>query len=615
LKRRTSINSQTQFHKEKEMADFRKWFLALAVVALISSLAAPVYAQAVTCSASAGVPPVIRAEGVAEQVGDVVLNCTGAATPGAINVQVFLNSFVTSKVTGNGLSEALLLLNEPAGAGIKVCPANTDCSDPSLGYNAFQGQLQNLQTSASGVTGYTSIVWTGIPFTPPGSGAAVIRLTNVRGDALSAPPAGGQFIPQTIQEFIAINGVHGVAINPSQLTVAYLQPGVLLATSGKGPFVNCVGRNTDLLDNGGPAASTDFAAILTEGFASSFKVIGGTEQSTPGQNFFTESGFTSASLPSDVGTATQATRFFVNISGLASGVSVYLPISIPLYRASDGLMTGSAQLVSCDSSGTTCTAATATTTNTPVATLVANLSNAAQSAFFQAFGEGTVPLVLVSTTGNLYYEVTSDDPFTVETAAIPLTVGFQPGLPPTTATPGVTVGLAPQNTDVLALSKDPIPRFGPSTAPGQTLPFPIGPCVCNLMFPWVVSVGGFDTGIGISNTSMDPFTGTVPQHGTITYHFYGSATGTGTSPDVAAGTSYGFSITSGDTANGANIPGMPNFQGYVIASANFQYCHGMAFISGFGIGQAGVSQAYLGLVMDNQLTPSRTGSASEVLGN
>jgi len=119
------------------MADFRKWFLALAVVALISSLAAPVYAQAVTCSASAGVPPVIRSEGVAELVGDVVLNCTGAATPGTINVHIFLNAFVTSKWTKNGLSEALLLLNEPSGGDsgnpIKVCPPNANCSNPADG--------------------------------------------------------------------------------------------------------------------------------------------------------------------------------------------------------------------------------------------------------------------------------------------------------------------------------------------------------------------------------------------------------------------------------------------------------------------------------------------------
>jgi hypothetical protein len=637
LKRRTSINSQSQFHKEKEMADFRKWFLAFAVVALLSSFAAPAFAQtgpAITCGATAGVPPVIRSEGVAELVGDVVLNCTGGvATPGKINVQIFLNSFVTSKLLSDGYSDALLLVGEPSGAAVSVCPVGSDCSTGA--YNAFRGQLQNLQTSSSGVTGYTSIVWTGIPFTPPGSGTVALRITNVRGDALSAPPAGGQFIPQTIQEFIAINGVSGVAINPSQLTVAYLQPGVLLGATGTGNFVQCLGRNVDLLNTGAPADVTDFVATLTEGFASSFKTLGTTNQNMPGTNYFTENGFT---LPGGIGTATQATEFFVNMTGLASGVSVFLPTSIPLVRASDGVWNGtsSAILVTCDSTGTTCTPATATTTNSFISTVAANLTANQQASFFAFFGESdTIPLTSVDTTGNVYYQVVSADPFTVEAALIPVTVAFQAGLPPTTASPTLTVGLAPQNTDVMALSTDPIPRFGPSSAPAQTLPFPVGLCQCNLLFPYVTSRANFDTGIAVSNTSMDPWNNAshVTQHGTITFHFYGDIVGagggtptplttaqqTGTSPDVPAGTTYAFTVYNGDATNGANVTGLVGFSGYVIASANFQFCHGYAYISGFGRGafDQGASEGYLGLVLDTPLPPSarNTGAASESLSN
>ncbi len=46
LKKRTSINSISDFHKEKEMADFRKWLLAFAVVALLLGLgSSTAYAQ------------------------------------------------------------------------------------------------------------------------------------------------------------------------------------------------------------------------------------------------------------------------------------------------------------------------------------------------------------------------------------------------------------------------------------------------------------------------------------------------------------------------------------------------------------------------------------------
>src|SRR6202165_5944906 len=122
LTRRTSINSNSNFHKEKEMADYRKWFLALAVVAILLSLgSAPASAQGVinpafVCNANAGVPPIVRAEGITELVGDLILNCTGgnptrAGAPVPLsNVQIFLNTNVTSRIVGSGsLSEATLV--------------------------------------------------------------------------------------------------------------------------------------------------------------------------------------------------------------------------------------------------------------------------------------------------------------------------------------------------------------------------------------------------------------------------------------------------------------------------------------------------------------------------
>ena len=86
------------------MADFRKWFLAFAVLALLSSFAVPASAQivpALQCVANAGVPPTVRAEGLSELVGDLVLNCTGgvptlatSVVPQA-NVTIFLSTNIT----------------------------------------------------------------------------------------------------------------------------------------------------------------------------------------------------------------------------------------------------------------------------------------------------------------------------------------------------------------------------------------------------------------------------------------------------------------------------------------------------------------------------------------
>ena len=110
------------------MVDFRKWFPALAVVALAFGAASTANAQQVaafSCIGNAGVPPIVRAEGLTELVGDLVLNCNGgistpagAAVPQA-NVQIFLNTNVTSRITASDWSEALLMIDEPGPTAIQ----------------------------------------------------------------------------------------------------------------------------------------------------------------------------------------------------------------------------------------------------------------------------------------------------------------------------------------------------------------------------------------------------------------------------------------------------------------------------------------------------------------
>ena len=59
------------------MADFRRCLYALALVALLAGFTASASAQAFQCTNSTGVPPVVRAEGYSELMGDIVLDCTG----------------------------------------------------------------------------------------------------------------------------------------------------------------------------------------------------------------------------------------------------------------------------------------------------------------------------------------------------------------------------------------------------------------------------------------------------------------------------------------------------------------------------------------------------------
>src|SRR6266436_5945213 len=108
------------------MADFRKWIFALAVVALLAGFTVPASAQTppFSCNANAGVPPIARAEGYTELVGDLILNCTGGVhtefgqpVP-PVNFQIFLNTNVTSRIlssfsSGPQFNEALLSIDEP----------------------------------------------------------------------------------------------------------------------------------------------------------------------------------------------------------------------------------------------------------------------------------------------------------------------------------------------------------------------------------------------------------------------------------------------------------------------------------------------------------------------
>ena len=73
----------------------------------------------ITCN-SVAVPPIVRAEGIAELVGDVILTCTnvpptsgGTAVSHLVtNVSVSLNVNVTNNLQPDPLTDAVLVINE-----------------------------------------------------------------------------------------------------------------------------------------------------------------------------------------------------------------------------------------------------------------------------------------------------------------------------------------------------------------------------------------------------------------------------------------------------------------------------------------------------------------------
>ena len=658
------------------MADFRKWLLALAAVAVLLGLgSSTAYAQgAFTCNTNAGSPNIVRGEGVAELVGDLILNCTGgsparAGTPIRLsNVQVSLNTNITSRIIAQAggkpsASEALILIDEPYPSASTENPAsagpapvglannqeacfannNTNCEIISVGvgvgnvgsYNGrpnflTPGPHYNVFQGYPGANPST-VVWQGVPIDAPGTaGVRVIRITNIRANACLLGVS-STFVPTQIIELIGVNGGETITINnPSQI-VALAEQG-LLTTLGTSTYTQCVNVNDFLVTGapGGPpvavgAPGPQQTISATEGFGYSFKPrnynqiesgLGGATndpnsdiglQNIPGFTYRTESGFIpgtgigyaggtvgGVTFPAGnyvpgggstglVGLASQGTQISFTFAGVGAGVSLFVPGAVTLtgnYGA--GTPAGFATLIG---------------------------------------GDGTTnpnPLTISGTTAVATYEILYSDPSVTETMTAPVYVGYVSNTGQNLPAPGTTtvaVNFAPLSTTPVMSSTAAIPRFC-QTYPAANL-FSIVSCNCNLLFPFVTNQAGFDTGVAIANTSADTLNGVTPQQGLVTLTYYGNTTGGGAAPptavttsEVPAGSELIFTLSAGGNYG---IPATPGFEGYIIARANFQYCHAFAFIS--DVGAQKLAEGYLAIQLDVAGGIERTGVPGENQGH
>ena len=184
----------------------------------------------------------------------------------------------------------------------------------------------------------------------------------------------------------------------------------------------------------------------------------------------------------------------------------------------------------------------------------------------------------------------------------------------------------------------PIPRFCDNSVPRNV--FSVNQCSCNLLWPFVTNQSGFNTGIALANTSLDPY-GTATQQGKVTIFFYGgvapaspapppiTTTGAGTLAGIVpAGCELVFTLLNGGGVMPGNcaalvnanstttfdLPGhaMAGFQGYMISVANFQWCHAFAFIS--DTAATNLAEGYLAIQLD-MVTLDRTGVFGENKGH
>ena len=640
--------------------DLRKLFPAFAVVALAFGAASTANAQQVaafSCVGNAGVPPIVRAEGLTELVGDLVLNCTGGTPTAAgspvpqANVQIFLNTNVTSRLVADPWSEALLMIDEPTAAAQRYCSVNGGCAITGVGAAAgsdgFVDGVDYDETSGTGTVpnvyqgrnaGANSIVWLGVPIDPPGTNATrVIRITNIRANA-NQLGVSSTLIPTQIVMFISVTGTTSVPINNPQQTVAFIQPGMSFSTrQAVNSYLQCVSFNSAAATDSSKALINGMGTVVrfAEGFASSFKrrnaaayVDGDTSptpvnQNVPGAIYNTESGFlnqtpaivtgSSANGLAAAGLADHGTRLMARFANVPAGVVLYASL-YPVSTCSD-CGPGSRPAISSVRSATSVTATMArlVTTDANGGGSFSRVTGTNSSSFDG--GAATAPIALNNGAGMATWEVLQADPLTSQTYEFGIGVSYVantsnnlPGLGSAT----VAGSFAPLSTVTTQSSGAPLPRFA-DTSSARTI-FTISACTTNILFVFLTNQAGFDSGIAISNTSVDPF-GTAPQSGPCKLNYYGETTGGGAAPAaqtsavVPAGKQL---IAVLSTGGNYGIAATPGFQGYMIAQCQFQYAHGFAFISDVGANR--VSEAYLGLILDSGL-PSRTLFQSEILGH
>ena len=384
-------------------------------------------AQGSGCQVNSNTPAILRAEGLAELIADVVVTCPGNGTSPA-NLVVDLSSasdaspaVITSHQVGqnSNVSEAILLIDEPFSAQVDV--------------NLFTG----VRTAASQITFYN------IP-----TNHRTYRITNIRTDArdLNGATAGavlhfGQTLIGSVLVGTKAPGVSFIlqdaAGTPAGIDLTQASLNAALAASGT--------ATTGVLTN---------QLVFTEGFNQSYRrrntattVAAPTtlaDQSMPGIDYHTESGFYVSTLTTNglntTDLATQGTRLMATFANIPDGVKLFVTTA-PLPSSSATF----ARLTVTDSAGSGSYSPVAQTTTIKIGSATV----------------GIAPVTLVNGAGTVAWEVLGSDPAVLETYQFGLVVAYS-ATP--TGTAAVAGELGPTSSVATADVTSPLPRFADVSA-------------------------------------------------------------------------------------------------------------------------------------------------------
>lgn len=652
------------------MAAFRRCILALALFASFAILASAQNIVPMACSVTP-FSNTMRAEGKNELIGDLVLSCTGGnpltngtAAP-RVDFTMTLPQAITSRQVTTGTapfaSDALLLIDDPnpaapaiagapAGFGNNAVPVActdntsavaTSCPafvETTAGFTVMSDTAVNPPTIGApneyqGYVNGNTVKFTGVPVVVPGSTSGVartFRITNVRMNATAAT-AGPQTVSVTITSTSGQTGnpagLFGSAASISGLTLGTVATG--LSATGTKWTAATPGLTTCAAITAQFAGTVSFA----EGFGSAFKVrqtpatAGNSGQdptltpNTTPQTFQTESGYTptanglagGASLlsvaGSPAGEADFGTRLKAVFTGIPSGARVFVSFSNVERQTSSNIgfenvnyVTGGATTAAVGSSATTSFAELISGAET-----VAEPGPAAPVATASVTAVGAIPTnfmyaeLTVSSTGSAtaVWEVVNTNSTANE--VLTFDVFVTQAAQGTTGTANVNLSFAPT-----AATATTIPSFNDTSGSGASS-IAITSCRTILLFPYVTSAAGFDTGIAVANTTQD-ILGTTGQTGTCSLYVYGVTAATDTAPtnngpfspfDGGGKAFAAAGVPSGQVAEWLVSQAAPGFTGYAIASCNFQYAHGFAFVYSPVLSAA---MGYLPLVLPSPVT-------------
>lgn len=392
-----------------------RFLLHLFTLVLFGSIGFAQQRGPLVCQPSA-VPAIVRSEGLAEQLGDILLNCTGGYPSDTLsmNLGVFLvQTNLTNRLDSAGNADLVVTADNGSG------PVRVGAS-----------------TTLQGTTG---VIINGLQFQLSAQGTTNIRIQNIRGAA--AQVGGVGFLPAITAYLSFSTGTPGsIAISNNPLVLGTPRPGLFasqiptaVACQNGAPLPDGLSFRY-FLQNG----ARFFSTRVTEGFVDAFRVKGP----------FDDSG----------------TRFIIRYTGLPSGSRVVVPNAIAgsdtnqptqagdfggsptggIYQPSSGGTLLLARVLGADASGAGGSPAYAP--GAPGSDAVA----------FDVLSD-----VSLDSNGNGYavYEVVDANNLKFESAQIPTFVGV-PRLPVTqTISVGAPVSFAPVSTVNVAAANVPEPRF------------------------------------------------------------------------------------------------------------------------------------------------------------